>query len=409
MKLIKKSRIDYINYLILLYAFVLSFPVALKTPILILLILLWITDRKEYNLNFGYLKKIFIFMMIFLIYMLITSILSDVPLREIFYGIKKYWYFLPIFIIYKYIKKEYMLYTISSFLLGMFVSEFISYGIIFSFWKVRLGTPENPSMFLHHIQYSIFLSFASILLFFKGLYEKEKRLKIIYFLFFSTITTNLFFNVGRTGYITFLAGMIVSLSMVYKLKLKTFIELILSIMTVLIIFYNQSPNFNRRVHQAINDVQELKQNKDYDTSIGARIALWIAAKHIFVENPILGVGVSEHIRKKNEFARLPKNKEFFFLTKIKHFHDSFLEILLQYGIIGLSLFLYILYLISKIPIKNRGIKIAKVSILVIFTLGSFTDRLFYLNSTMSLFALICGLIFAQYRFENTHKVNNNAL
>ena len=80
-----------------------------------------------------------------------------------------------------------------------------------------------------------------------------------------------------------------------------------------------------------------------------------------------------------------------------------------YTVIGLSLFLYILYLISKIPIKNRGIKIAKVSILVIFTLGSFTDRLFYLNSTMSLFALICGLIFAQYRFENTHKVNNNAL
>lgn len=403
MKFVKKSRIDYINYLILIYAFILSFPVALKTPILILMILLWITDRKKYNLNFNYLKKIFIFMMIFLIYMLITSIISDVPPKEIFVGLKKYWYFLPIFIIYKYIKKEYILYAISSFLLGMLVSELISYGIIFSFWKVRLGTPQNPSMFLHHIQYSIFLSFTSILLFFKGLYEKERRVKIIYFLFFTTVTINLFFNIGRTGYITFLVTMTVLLYSIYKLKLKTFIGLVLSAITILINFYTQIPNFNMRVHQAINDAYQLKEKKNYDTSIGSRIALWIAAKHIFVENPVLGIGVSEHIRKKNEFAKLPKNKDFLFLTKIKHFHNSFLEIVLQYGIIGLSLFLYILYLISKIPIKNREIKIAKISILVIFTLGSFTDRLFYLNSTMSLFALIYGLIFAQYKFENAQK------
>ena len=403
MELIKKSRIDYINYLILLYAFVLSFPVALKTPIVILLILLWITDRKKYNLNFNHLKKVFVFMMILLVYMLIVSVLSDIPWKEILDGIKKYWYFIPIFIIYKYIKKEYMLYVISSFLLGMLISEIISYGIIFSFWKVRLGTPENPSMFIHHIQYSIFLSFASILLFFKGLYEDEKKLKIVYFLFFTTITINLFFNVGRTGYITFLSGMVVLLCFIYRLKLKTFIGLVLSITTILILFYNQSQNFNTRVHQAINDVYELKKNKNYDTSIGSRIGLWIAAKNISIESPLFGVGVSEHIHKKNEFAKLPTNKEFLFLTKIKHFHNSFLEILLQYGIIGLSLFVYILYLISNIPIQNIDIKIAKISILVIFTLGSFTDRLFYLNSTMSLFALICGLIFAQYRFENSYK------
>jgi len=382
---------------------VLSFPVALKSPIIILLILLWILDRKKYNLNFNYLKKVFIFMMIFLIYMLITSILSDIPLKEIFNGIKKYWYFLPIFIIYKYLKKEYILYTISSFLLGIFVSEIISYGIIFSFWKVRNGIPGDPSMFLNSIQYSIFLSFASILLFFKGLYEEEKKVKIIYFLFFITTTINLFFNRGRTGDMAFLIGMTVLLCSIYKLKLKIFVGLVLSTITILIIFYNQIPNFNTRVHQAINDVHELKENKNYDTSIGARIALWIAAKHIFVEDPVLGVGVSEHIHKKDEFAKLPKNKEFLFLTRLKHFHNSFLEILLQYGIIGLSLFLYILYLISKIPIKNSIIRIAKVSILVIFILGSFSDRLFYINSTMSLFALICGLIFAQYRFENTHQ------
>jgi O-antigen ligase len=346
-------------------------------------------------------------MLIFILYIIIASILSDIPIKEIFHNVKKYWYYLPIFIIYKYIKKEYISYAISSFLLGMFVSELISYGIIFSLWKVRLGTPTNPSMFLHHIQYSIFLSFSSIVLFFNGLNEKDKKIKIIYFLFFTTITTNLFFNVGRTGYITFLAGMIISLGKLYKLKFKTFIILFLSITAILLLFYEKSPNFNTRVHQGISDVYELKEKKNYDTSIGARIALWIAAKNIFTTSPILGVGASEHIHKKDYFARKSTNEEFRFLTKIAHFHNSFLEILLQYGIIGLSLFIYILYLISKIPIIEPKIKMFKISILVIFILGSFTDRLFYINSTMSLFALICGLIFAQYKFENTgkHKIN----
>lgn len=396
------KRVDYINYLILIYAFILSFPVALKTPILGLLILFWLTDKERFSSSFIKINHIFLMMGIFLIYIMLSSFWSEAPLKEIFISIKKYWYYLPIFIIYKYIKKEYILYVISSFLLGMFVSEILSYGIIFSFWKIRLGNPENPSMFLHHIQYSIFLSFSAIVLFFQGLYE-EKKLKFIYFLFFTTMTTNLFFNVGRTGYITFLVGMVISLSMLYKLKIKTFVVLFLSIGAILLLFYNKSPNFHTRVQQGVHDIYELQEKKNYDTSIGARIGLWIAAKDIFLKNPLLGVGSAEHIHQKNLFAKQPNHKEFAFLTKIAHFHNSFLEIVLQYGLVGLSLFLYILYLMSKIPINNQNIRMFKISILIIFILGSFTDRLFYLNSTMSLFSLIFGLIFAQFRFENSHE------
>lgn len=403
MKLLNINRSDTINYLIVLYAFVLSFPVALKTPILILMILLWITDRKKHTLHRAYIQKIFIFMLVFLIYISVSSFWADIPFTEALDGIKKYWYFLPIFIIYKYIKKEYILYSMSSFLLGMLISEIISYGIIFSLWEIRFGTPENPSMFIHHIQYSIFLSFSAIVLFFKALYEKERRLQVVYFIFFTTITINLFFNVGRTGYITFLVGMFVSLLTIYRFKIKLIFSIFFSIIALLVLFYNQSPNFHKRVHQGINDIQELVENKNYNTSIGSRVGLWIAAKEIFIKNPILGVGVSEHIHKKNEFAKLEINKEFQFLVNIKHFHNSFLEIILQFGLIGMSLFLYLLYLIIKIPIEEKNVKIYKVSLFTIFILGSFTDRLFYLNSTMSLFAFICGIIFAQYRFEKVNR------
>ena len=394
------NNIDLINYLILIYAFILSFPVALKTPVLILMILLWVTNKERFNSNFTKINHIFLMMSVFLLYMIISSFWSEAPIKEILVSIKKYWYYLPMFIIYKYIKKEYILYTISSFLLGMFVSEILSYGVILSFWEIRHATVENPSIFLHHIQYSIFLSFTATILLFKSLNSEIKILKILYFIFFITVTINLFLNIGRTGYITFLVSIFLSLIVVYKLKKRIILTIFIAIVSIITLVYNFSPNFKIRTYQGIENIQQLSTKGEYNTSIGARFALWIAAKEIFIKNPILGVGVADHLHKKNEFAK--KSDAFEFLLHIKHFHNSFLEILTQFGIIGLSLFLYILYLLWKIPIQNKIFKIFKISILTILILGSFTDRLFYINSTISLFALIFGLIFAQYKEEKSN-------
>ena len=114
-----KSRIDYINYLILAYAFVLSFPVAIKTPILVVLIVFWLSDSNKYTPTPKEIKKIFIFMGLFFLFISLSIFWSDADLTAILKYIKKIWYFLPIFIIYKYIKKEYISYAISSFLLGI--------------------------------------------------------------------------------------------------------------------------------------------------------------------------------------------------------------------------------------------------------------------------------------------------
>ncbi len=395
-----KNRIDYINYLIVAYAFVLSFPVAIKTPILIVMIILWISDSKKNKPIPSEIKKIFTYMIVFFLFVVLSSIWSDASLKDIFTYIKKFWYFLPIFIIYRYLKKEYLLYVLSSFLLGMFVSEILSYGIFFSLWKIRFASASNPSIFLHHIQYSIFLSLTSIILFFRAIDEKSKIVKLVYFVFFMTVTLNLFINIGRTGYITFLVGIFLSLCIVYKFKLKIIFLAFIALASMVIFAYTISTNFQTRVSQGVKDINEMVTSSQYDTSIGARVALWLAAKHIFLKNQILGVGVAEHINKKNQFAH--SNKKFEFLTKISHFHNSFLEILTQFGLVGLSMFIYILFLISKIPIQNTNFRVLKISLLTIFILGSFSDRLFHLNSTMSLFAFISALVLTQFKYERLY-------
>ncbi len=398
-KLKNISKIDYINYLILLYAFLLSFPVALKTPVLVAMILLWLSNFSEQRVSPREIKRIFISLILLALLFLFSSFYSDASLLNILIYIKKFWYFLPIFIIYGYLKEEYLPYAITLFLLGMFVSEILSYGVLFSFWKIRFSSPSNPSVFLHHIQYSIFLSLTSIILFFRGLSQKKVSSRLIYFIFFTTVTLNLFVNVGRTGYITFLAGMILSIFFIYKPKPKMIIVGFLAIFAIIFLAYTISPNFKTRVYSGISDVKKLDKNNFYDTSIGARVALLITAKEIFLKNPIFGVGVADHLNKKDQFALSVGNDRFRFLTKIAHFHNSFLEILTQLGLVGLFVFIYILYSIATIKIEDKSFRAIKISLITIFVLGSFTDRLFHLNSTMSLFAFMTALVLLKHRFE----------
>lgn len=396
-----KTRVDYINYIILFYAFSLSFPVHIKTPFIVLLILLWLTDRKNKYFSAPYSNKLFIVISLFIFYMSLTFFWSEASLSQSLIYIKKYWYYIPIFIIFKYLKKEYINYTISAFLLGIFLSEILSYGNFFALWAVKFGNPNDPTVFLNHTQYSIFLSISAIILFFRAVIEKEKIQTILYLIFFTTITTNLFINSGRTGYVTYILVFLLSIFIYYKSNLKIFLLTLLVLCGILTLFYNVSPNLKKRIAHGNSDVTKIYNNSNYNTSIGARVGLWIVAKEIFVNNPLLGTGIAANHIEKNKIIQKSTNIKLKPLTRFEHFHNSFLEIVTQFGLVGLALVLYILYLLISIPIQDRTINIIKISLIATFILGSFSDILFYLNSTMSLFALLAGIILAQYRVEKT--------
>ncbi len=396
--------VDYINYLILIYAAVLSFPVQIKRIIVIAMILLWLSDRGTYKFKVGDPKnlKIFITFIAFILFMLSSYLWSDAGFVEVLNHIKRYWYFIPIYIIYKYIKKEYILYAINSFLLGMLVSETLSYGNFFGIWKIGLhmASTKDPSVFIQHTLYGIFLSICSIILFANILYTKEFRVRLFYGLFFISATTNLMINSGRTGYIVFFIVFFIIISYINKLNIKIVILTFFAILLTIFMAYKFSSNFHTRVNLVKNDITQIVKNKNYNTSVGARIGLAIIAKDIFVNHPILGAGAANNLNLKKEYIKKQKLKNFELVERLVHFHNSFLEILTQFGLVGLSIFIYLLYLVSQIKVKDKIMNIIKIATISVFVLGSLADMLFYLNATMSLFALMIGLVLAQNRYEN---------
>ena len=61
-----------------------------------------------------------------------------------------------------------------------------------------------------------------------------------------------------------------------------------------------SPNFKTRMIQTYTNIN----NISYSTPIGSRIGPNIVAKDIFLQNPIIGVGVGDYLSKKDEIKKV---------------------------------------------------------------------------------------------------------
>ena len=399
-KLKNIPRIDYINYLILLYAFTLSFPSEIKRVIVILMILLWLTDRTKYDFKLPK-TNLFLFFWLFIGYCLLSYFWSDVSFKEALSYIKRYWYYLPIFIIFKYLKKEFFEYAISSFFLGMLISEILSYGNFFNLWQVGIGNSDNPRVFLHHTMYSMLLSVTSIFLLFKIIDSKETKLKVFYVLFFITVNINLLFNSGRTGYFALVITIFLMILIKYRINLKIISSTIILISFIFMTFYTYSEHFKKRINFIQSDISSLIKEKNYNTSLGARFGFWIIANEITKDSYFFGIGIDNHIKQKDLYIKEHNlEKEFKHISELKHFHNIYLEIYTQLGLVGLFFFTLMIISLLKIKIQNNMINNLKISTILLFLIGGFVDNLFHLNYTITLFCFIMGICLAQYKFES---------
>ena len=402
-----KSRQDFINYLILLFAFCISFPIEIIRPIAIIMIILWLTDKTTYP----ELPKLELFSLfgIFITFCILSYTWSDATTKEAFSYIKRYWYFFPAFIIFKYLKKENFDITISLFLSGIFVSEILSYGNLFGFWKVGLGSITDPTVFMQHTLYGVFLSLTSLFLLFKILNEKINKFWYINLFFFVTITANIFVNSGRTGYFVFILSIItiIFFKNIKNIKnmIKQFFIGLFFILMLILVAYNFSNNFKNRIHAIETDITKVLNN-NYNSSIGARIGFWIITKDILKENFLLGVGIANHNNIKKDIIENKYSNSKDYVKKLVHFHNMHLEYLSMYGAIGYLIFLSILISILSININDKSINNLKIILVVVFIYGSLTDMLFYLSQTMVLFALILGLVLAKYKIEKQNYKDN---
>ncbi|MFA5234589.1 MAG: O-antigen ligase family protein [Sulfurimonas sp.] len=392
------TRASFINYLIVLYAFFIPLSRAALTGISILLFTLWIFNKDlKKNISFLISNNVILYLILFIFFNVLSLLWTNNVESGLFY-IKKYWYFLPLFVIASSINRQYITYTISAFLIGMLLSEIVSYGIFFELWTFKKASVNFPNPFMHHIQYSMFLAFTSLLLLNRFFHEQTLKSKIIYILFFLITTVSLFFNSGRTGQISFVVSIFVVAFLNIKNKILAFLGIFSLIITILLTSYNISPNFKNRFDEAIRDIDKMSAKSDYNTSLGLRAGAWKIGIEIFLENPIAGIGITNDMNmlKDTISQKYPHMND---VKQILHYHNFYIQTAVHLGAIGVFLYIMIFYNILKLNIKDRKYFNLSVIFIVIFSLVNITENIFHQKFSQALFALFVGLFIAQNRIE----------
>ena len=390
----------FINYLIIGYAF--SIPITKAGTVFFEhMMILSFLYKGGFSLAYREIMKSTVIKVlgIFILLSLLSVIWSDDKIFALLY-VKKYYHFLSIPIIYLYFNPKYLKAVFNSFLLAMLISEIFSYGIFFEIIHYKNILPDDPSPFMNHSDYSMFLAFTAVILLNRAFFTHHKWHRIFYIFYFLTTTSNLFLNGGRTGQFIFVAAVFLIIFLNIKHKVKAGIVALILTIGIVTIAYNASPVFNTRGAQAYHDITQTFIDKNYAGSFGIRVSLWILGANIFSDNILLGTGIGD------ESNGMQKYVEKYNIERYKShtsgfidYHSMYVQYAAQLGILGLILVIFLMYSIFTIKFKYslfRNICLAFATTILIY---SIVGNPLHTIVPMSFFAFFVGLLIAISKHE----------
>jgi len=235
-----------------------------------------------------------------IMFILVISI-SLIRMDIIFIGLKDFLNFLSYFIVFfLVINSIYSQEEFYSFIkLSFFISFLVSIYTIIQYYGLDLLYNESQRLTStlgqkNWISNYIAMIFPIIFSFF--LLQKQKKVKIIYYLLLSLLHVNIMICQSRGIWISIFISSIILLCFIYKYKLiKCFREnrrwLILLLITFLIttVIYSSDNPLNK---SPITVVQRAATTFDKsDTSINTRLLIWKTTLNMIKDNPLFGSGI----------------------------------------------------------------------------------------------------------------------
>ena len=398
---------NYINYFIILYAFCLPISRAGISLSIVLIFLFWILEadfkRKYFEIKNNY---FILTIFIFILYSFISILWSSDKIFAIEY-VKKYYHFLIIPIIFTSLKKEYIDKVFSAFLLGMLISEITSYGIFFELWRKEGISPNDPSPFMDHSNYSTYLAFTVFILMHKIIHTDDLKWKLAYSIFFLFSTSNLFLNGGRTGQFSFLITLCIIGFLNFKNKLKAVVLFISLGTTIFVSAYNLSPVFKDRFDYFLHDVEVMINEKDFSNSFSLRVALWISGLEASKHNLIFGSGIGDERENANYILQKFNISNDNFKQDTENsidFHNMYVQYIVQLGIVGVIIILSIFYLLFKLDIRDKLYRNLLIIFLILYFCHSMLGNSFHINQSMVLFVLFSSIFITIYKYEKLKSI-----
>ena len=363
-----------LQYSILFFAFILPLSSGLGNLFFFLSLFLWIIEG-DFKRKFKVLKKEKIFLIFIAISILtfISALLSNSIHHSFLAGEHKslirtivtHYFAVPfiIAIIITSVNKKIIKLSISAFLIAIFISEITSYLIYFQLLDVNYlkahhliykdATTYNPTPFMNHIEYSVFLSIAILFLIYQFIHTQVKWLKIVILIFIFSATINLFINGGRTGQLIYIVSVTVFTITYFRKNIKMIITSIILIGSIIVFAYYKSSNFQNRVQLAINNMQEISKGNYYN-SWGMRAASYKVTINYLLSDPkhfVFGAGAGDSREEYLNYAKQHYSQNIVkSVSHLAHIHNQLLEYWMDGTIFSAILFLTFFYFLIRYPV-----------------------------------------------------------
>ncbi|MCR4941374.1 MAG: O-antigen ligase family protein [Campylobacter sp.] len=387
-------------YASIIFAFTMPISRAAISAFIILFPLVWLIEG-DFKRKFDEIKnqKILLIFLIFYAFIALSALLSDNTKTALkFFRLYAYWF--TLIVLATSLKKEWIKHIITAFLCGMVVSEMIAYGIFFGLWEYGVGNKINPSPFMFHIDYSVYLAFTSILLFSRIISKDyDVKSKIFMGIFFLSTTGNLFLQTGRTGQVAYIAAIFVMFLLHYRFSFKSIASALLSLIIIYSLAYNFSSSFKIRVNVTKNEIAQITSG-NLNTSWGTRLAFWVSTYEILKVHPIFGIDLGDFEEETAEILKLDKFKNYQAYLKefmsSNHYHNQFLMLAVQMGLIGLGFAILLYYLVLRLALKTEAGEYQNIFVLfwVVYFIGSFADPLWNKQFTSIIWILLVSCMIA---------------
>lgn len=394
----------YANYLLIAYGFFL--PISPKVASLLMIFIALLTLMSK-NLKERFMSalqdKIIIAFLLFYI-MHLGWLFGSEHIHAALLKIKDFKYILSIIIIAIVLKKEFITRILSAFLLAMLFSETMSYSMFFNipvpFIHLSPNDGSNVPFMLSYTQYGVILSVSMGLI----LYMFTKKhlnpyIKALYIVFFISASVNIFFIGSRIGYLLYLINIATVVFFIYRSNFKKALFLILILTTIgYLTAFKYGETFNTRSEAMFNDINFLSEN-NFSTSLGIRTGYYVYGWDLIKENPILGLGTGEHIAaSEQKILAKETNPEningLLYALKSGHnasLHSEYLDITIQFGIIGLIIFLNIFYQIMTYRQTNPDLRIIQLILFFTMLFISIGSTIFIARDIGSIFIFLIAL------------------
>lgn len=388
-------------FLIMCVAFSIPFGDKYARTLISLIFVVWLFYIKVNDLKFIFKNKIIILLLLFISFHYITLIWSE-HIGNGLHIISQMWryVFIPIILYITILKKNNIQYILFAFIFGMFINEIISYLIYFNLYQTEFSKINGyPVGFINHIYYSIFVAFCAILILYQSRDMNNIYLKIIYTIFFITMTINLVISGGRTGYVAYFASLVILLFTYYKFSIKNLFQILLFPTLVFYIGYKYNDGVQARFNASASALQKMNDNKNYNTSVGTRLAFYPLTFDMLSQEDnsfMYGVGTGDIEYELEEAIKRTK------LINVIHsnLHSTYLNAYVNNGIIGIVLLIIIMYSLFKLKILDKELKFIQYLFLLIFCISALVANLLDTRVTMIYFSLLVSIILAQNIIEN---------